>query len=485
MALTIHQEPLYDTLHAGEKIIFTLRDLNAVTNFVKVKYIARIYVADYTSDLGTSSNLNPSSGSLKAVLKSNPNNAASGIFDCSPVVDNYVSPDFEGGEGITDAQSFFSSFKGVAYDTEPHDIHLIDAFTSGRNATKFVRVIFNMEYAVNHQAVVTETTSYKVSDDLLVFNGYLENHEILKEVSGNFGYNLNWNNYILNGSEDKFLTEAPTTQYIREGDYATIAFFNNLDQGGTPGTWNTGQVGSAINRMVVKWYYNGAQVGGTINTNIWQNGAFAGILSDATTKLHYFGIGVANLNNNGASIPANWDYYTLHAEDGGNNQCSQTYYFYQQEDDCKGYETIRLGWINKFGTWDYYNFTQKSIRTFSKDAVSYQSMEGTWNEEKFKYQGYRGGKKIFKSKATEIITLNTNFITDEEAIWLESLFVSNNVYIINKNSFDANNQGKIRKYVEPVFMASAELERQTTANNGKKQYTFSINKSKMRKTHRT
>jgi len=482
MALTIHQKPLYDLLHSGEKIIYTVKDLQYVTNNVKVKYIARVYVAPKVQDLGLTSNL--AANSLIAVLKTNPNSAGVGIFDFGAILDNYVSPDFEGGNANSDGSSAqFSSFKSNTYDQQRHDIHLIDAFCANQNACRYVRIIFNMEGAGSLQGEVIETQNHQTADELVIFNGYLQNTEILNEVSGNFGYNLSYHKYILNDDNDEFLTEAPKIQYIREKDYQTLAFFNNLQNGGTPGSFGVGS-SNEVDSIKIQYYYNGATVGSLITNVVTNNGVINNLQTDSNRKLTYFGVGTANQKNNGNPQPSNWDYYTVQAFDGG-VAISDIYYFYKQEDDCKGFETIRLCWLNKFGTWDYYNFTKKSIRTFSKEAVSFQSLEGTWNGDKFSMEGYKGGKKIYKSKATEIVILNTDFITDEEAIWLESLFVSNHVYILSQNSNDANNQGTLRKYVEPVFMASSELERQTTANNGKKQYTFSINKSKMRKTHRT
>ena len=81
--------------------------------------------------------------------------------------------------------------------------------------------------------------------------------------------------------------------------------------------------------------------------------------------------------------------------------------------------------------------------------------------------------------------MNTDFISDEEAIWLEELFISNNVFIIKQNSTDFGNQGITRKYIEPVIVASEEMTRKSTANDGKVQYTLVISKSKNRRTQRT
>ena len=486
MALTIHQKPLYDLIHAGEKVIFTMKDLYSVTNYVKVKYIARVYVAKLASDLGSSGSLG--SSSLVATLKTNPNSSGVGIFDLSPILDNYVTPDYEGGPSFVNSYDY-SSYKTANYDVTPHAIHLIDKFAQSQNTTRYFVVVFNMEYATALTNPVVETTNYKTSDIHLMFNGYLDNNDILKEESGNYGYHLNWNRFILSISDAKFLTNAPLKQYIREDDFATIAFFNNLKQGMTPGSFQVGTGSAALQSVEyikIQYYYNGSTQGSAITNNLTSNGGVYGgqSISDATMKLSYFGVGTANQEGDGSTIPANWDYYTVQAFDDDDEEISYEYEYHKKPDDCKGYETIRLTWLNKFGVWDYYNFTQKSIRTYSKESVSFQGQEGTWNGDKFVITGYQGGRRIFKNKATELLTINTNFITDDEAIWLEELFISNNVFILNKNSSDYANQGIVRKYLEPVMVATEEMKRQTTANDGKKQYTFTISKSKNRRTLR-
>ena len=367
----------------------------------------------------------------------------------------------------------------------------IDDFCCAQNATNYFRVVFNMEFATALQNPLQETSSYKTTEDYMIFNSFLDNEEILMETSGNYGYNLAWNDYIMNDDQAKFLTNAPDEkQYIRDDDFATLAFFTNMSHTSAPDSFQLGS-GTAMNYSVefveIK-YYNSA--GGLMNTHVHNlngNGGIHGAhpLEWAELKYQYFGVGPANVRGGGIlNVPTQWNSFTVQAFDDDNEEISRPYYYYRQEDDCKGYETIRLTWLNKFGSWDYYNFTQKNIRTFKKEAVSFQSQDGTWNQEKFKITGYDGGRTVFKNKATELITLNTNFLTDEEAIWLEELFVSNNVFILNKKTTDASNQGLIRKFLEPVMVTTAELKRQTTANDGKKQYTLTISKSKNRRTQR-
>ena len=46
----------------------------------------------------------------------------------------------------------------------------------------------------------------------------------------------------------------------------------------------------------------------------------------------------------------------------------------------KGFEPIRLTWLNQWGVWDYYTFKMKSTKTISTKGSTYQQLEGTWNE---------------------------------------------------------------------------------------------------------
>ena len=44
---------------------------------------------------------------------------------------------------------------------------------------------------------------------------------------------------------------------------------------------------------------------------------------------------------------------------------SELYTIHLNCPDTKGYESIRLCWLNQWGAWDYYTFTKKSIRKTS------------------------------------------------------------------------------------------------------------------------
>ena len=117
MALIIEQKPLYKTLAVGQDIIFTVSDINTVANYYKPKFTAEIYVNQKIADLGLST-------SKVATLKVTPNNKGVGIFSIRPIIESYVSPQYD---GTNFDNSIFSSFKTVGYsDNTPHPIHLIE-----------------------------------------------------------------------------------------------------------------------------------------------------------------------------------------------------------------------------------------------------------------------------------------------------------------------------------------------------------------------
>ena len=111
-------------------------------------------------------------------------------------------------------------------------------------------------------------------------------------------------------------------------------------------------------------------------------------------------------------------------------------------------------------------------------------MTGTWNESVFRLNGHQGGNKTYNSSIIESITLNTDYISEAEGLWLEELFISNEVYKINKRSTDNASEGYMRKYIEPVVLKTSSHIRRTNANDKLIQYTFELETTKTKKSQR-
>ena len=147
----------------------------------------------------------------------------------------------------------------------------------------------------------------------------------------------------------------------------------------------------------------------------------------------------------------------------------------------KGYEPIRLTWLNQWGTWDYYTFNMKSSKSISTKGSTYQQLGGTWNESTYKPNSYKGGKKSFRVNATEKIIMNTDFVNESESEWFEELINSPEIYILN--GFKTDSPGSaLTTYVIPVRLQTSSYTRKTVANDKLMQYTFEVEKSKTLRT---
>ena len=470
MAILIDQKPLYYTLPVGQDIVFSVSDNAIVANNFNVKFVARVYVGNNNANLNNTTPV--------AVLKTTPNNAGVGIFSMQPVLESFVKPDNNG----TDLQNG-SKYKLVSYsDTTPHPIHLIDQYALAENATKYFIVEFSLEFSPTIDGVVTiDETNKILSEPYLFYNGYLNYDDVLNQTGNDYGYNLSSFNKVMNSDSGKFLSNAPVTQFARISDYGTLSFFNFLSTSDY-----SFQVGSGtatdkrVEKIVIKLYDSSDSLLSTQNVFCgWTAGSYTIANNFSYTRINYFGAFPANLN--GWSTPfathkANISYYTIQALDDDSQNISQLYRINIITDDCKGFEGIRLTWLNPYGVWDYYTFTKKSVRSLQTNRTSYTQLGGTWNESTYKINGFSGGKKNFRVNSKELIRVNTDYLLDADAIWFEDLINSPEVYILNGFSSDA--KGMVNKYVEPVTVTTSSYTRKTKANDKLIQYTFELEKSK-------
>ena len=149
--------------------------------------------------------------------------------------------------------------------------------------------------------------------------------------------------------------------------------------------------------------------------------------------------------------------------------------------DTKGFESIRLCWLNQWGVWDYYTFTQKSVRSVSTKGSTYEQLAGTWNEAAYRVDSYKGGKKAFRVNATEKIKMNTDFVSEIENEMFEELINSPEVYILEGYQTDGS-LSALNQYVKPVRLTTSSFVKKTVANDKLIQYTFEVEKSKTLRT---
>ena len=240
--------------------------------------------------------------------------------------------------------------------------------------------------------------------------------------------------------------------------------------------------------MNLVYYKNDGTTSSESVTQNYTNGG-ATNLDNIFTQILYFGAFPGNLQNYSTVFQGivalgkiEGGYYTVQAQND-DDELQQLYTINVNCPNSKGYESIRLCWLNQWGVWDYYTFTMKSTKSLTTNRTTYTQMSGTWNDSTYRINGFQGGKKNFRVNSTERITVNTDFVTEADAVWFEELINSQEVYVLNGYETEtAPYNTMTNKYVEPILITSSNYIRKTIANDKLIQYTFEMERNKTQKT---
>tara|TARA_R100000655_G_C3000062_1_gene194277 strand:+ start:19090 stop:20508 length:1419 start_codon:yes stop_codon:yes gene_type:complete len=468
MSITLTKDVLYKEMPAGTDWTFTILSSNISGNY-KFKYIADLYI-DTTGAAST----------MVARLKFSPNEGDYGIINLSEILQQYVSPDHK--------PSASTSFKGGAYNATSFQfpLHVMDKASQSVNIARRLTIKWGEEYSGNATDSPTIYANELTSSDYLFWNGVAYNNEGFED---DFEYGIditNWNSkdFIPENSSACFLTDAPNDrQYIGDDEYATLAFFN--------GYLKSHSKGSDATHVAIEVYDAGNSLisGDSYDIDLDHASTHLGTgdsdLTNSGKHILYAGVGTANLRQvKGGALDSSWSYYDVYltSDTSANTQESKKYRYYKRSADCKGYEKIRLVWLNKYGAWDYYTFTKKTLRESNIAREYYNKVKGDWSTVYSKYDWDRG-LGVLNTQVIEKATLNSDwFYSDDEAAWMEQLFISPEVYIIE--DFQSANLGTgawYGKYLTPVVVTSNRYDIYTRANDKLAQYIIDIEYSHNKK----
>jgi hypothetical protein len=455
----IQQQPLASFITpVGQDLIFVVSNQTAVANETRVKFVAEVYI-------GTSiASVSPTANTPIGTFKTTPNNAGVGMFDLRNVVENYVKADNMAANG--------SAYKTTTTSAAArHPVHLIDKYSLNTNVARYMQVRFSVEYLVG-TTVEIDTNTRANSNAYILFNGYVKHTDILTKAGNNFAYDTT--NITLTNNTSKFLTNAPTTQYANLKDYGTLSMVT---------------LTTDLYRIRLNYYdsdnnlLNSDIVLRNSGTGAWSNP----LTADSNKQIIHFGCFPGNLQNWASNFKTlvgtiQGGYITVEAQKQNSDEISKLYTIKLNCPNGKGYEPIRLCWLNQWGAWDYYTFTQKSIKSTSTSGATYNQLAGTWNESLYRPDSYKGGKKAFRVNATEKITMNSDFVTEDEAVIFEELVNSPEVYLLKGYEDIVETSSVLNQYVTPVRLLTSSFTKKTIANDKLMQYNFEIEKSKTLRT---
>ena len=480
MGYSIEQQPHKFTASNSPMVYVVKESDGAITGAAKFRYIVQVQVSETDT----------SSFSTVAKIKIFKNAAGVGIIDIHKIVRNYLE---------TQRANQNSTSNSI------HSLGISDAakpFSQTESQAVLVRIKGGYEKATS------QTTS--PVEELTPSGTYISNISVsipattpyTKTASGvggldddDAGNNMPLLYYINDTSaEDSYslLTNAPTVQFVRGSstsgdnvDELTVCFKqgNNASSSIIP-------LGEKLEQMAIQYFNSaGTLIAGTsggATTHFFANsntngGATALESNTAQEAILYFGCGTSNLQtqslvtNARPSNFSNWAYYRIFGCTSADKdeRCTKYYYFYRygsgatvddRHQSCTRYDNVRLAWRNRLGAWDYMNFRGKSTESVDITRSDAGSVPGTWDSATFTYNNWDRGKKTLYTEAMRKLTINSDWLNEDEAAWLEELFTSINVQILADNNI-----------VYPVILTDKSYIKKTSVNDKIKiQYTINL-----------
>ena len=203
--------------------------------------------------------------------------------------------------------------------------------------------------------------------------------------------------------------------------------------------------------------------------SLWSGSTPLGTATQILTGNEVLGVGVYPMNINDSTLSssvkpssnATWTHYQVIFRNASSVTRSINYIFYDAEKkgqyDCR-YDYVRLAWVNSRSGWDYSNFIKKNEVTNEYDRKQYKRLlmndVGTFDQ-------WQRQLTDRQTKVTQVLTITSDWIQENEFEFLKNMFASNQVEIINTDI-----SSKSHGYRTPVSIIDTSFT-QKKERNGK------------------
>ena len=130
--------------------------------------------------------------------------------------------------------------------------------------------------------------------------------------------------------------------------------------------------------------------------------------------------------------------------------------------DCSRYEPIKVTFVNKFGALQDFYFVLKSIE--STNVKSEQYKRSIFSDATLSYKTYQHQKQLFHTNGNDTITLNTDYIDEENNKVIEELMLSEQTWITRVTDEE--------ELILPVMPKTKSVTYKTSVNDRLVQYTI-------------
>ena len=288
------------------------------------------------------------------------------------------------------------------------------AIPSANHASYFDCASLGFDYAIGIREQEKVNGVYvdgdlTITDVKTVWNGGIKKLDWL-------GFDYTDYDMVDGASTPKFLTNAPSTQYVDSDQSAFLSFLNS-------------------NQDVVKLNLVSYEADGSLVQ-------IGSVDIAPTTDFAYVAVGPYDIENSDFSnwtsgSPAtflnNAAYYTVSVS---TNTASEVFTF-QLNQRCSKYEPVRLHWLNRLGGFDSFNFSLKSSEMTDIDRNSYLSQEHNFTGTRWDYTKASRGTTDYYVGTKDKLKINTPYLTEAESVWMEDFATSPEVYMEVNNELIA------------------------------------------------
>ena len=326
--------------------------------------------------------VNGSSEYTRLQCAPNPTNS-SGVFDVSGIIQNFLSQD---------AQDNTTTFKQCENSIALYDVKFGEQYGPSSGITNYTNL--------------TNSTGY-------CFNGVFDANSFLDFTT---------NKYVTINSSTIWLSDSPKI-YTRIGEKLNLGFM-------------TRSVDNAY-YLLIKTY----TINGTLQNTVTILNPYRAISNRKDRSINVdvsydwlISLTTGDLTSGTAPfINASTYYYTVEMTEDNLDAVTESRKIYIDE-YCSKYSPIRFKFMNNYGKYDYFTFTGAKTKNTAIKRNTYKSNANEWSGVNYNYNRMSRGVVQYETILDDTITIQSDWITEAESIWLEQLVTSPDVYIYEGNN---------------------------------------------------
>lgn len=416
MAVTILQSPAlpFDQAYGANPVTLTGAPVDPNTGVITAdKYVLRIFRA----------------GQLVADLRQSPNAVGNAIFDIQNVLQNFVSPSANDIEeiGFVGVPLMNSAFESISYTLqfgfESGGVVTIEGTSPLFLAFGGTKEYFQVPY---DPLQFIPTVSDATGCTTIIKQGQpftdLQEFRLGAEITD---------------GKPSWLTDTMRVydHYVTPNDMVTLSYFNTFTEVFTQLRSIEAFVFMQFDGMTLTstdLVYNTVANGGGPNVSAGQ-----GLQPNYPNLAITAGVGPQNFDAfEGAENTTHYYVSTSAFQECAainpgltNDSLHFVHRFNIITEACNDFPQFQFSWLNKYGFRDFYSFRKRKDRSVKISRNTYLKEAANYNATQYDINIYDSGTTVYSQVLREEFNAFTNFLSDEEALYLEGLFISADVKV--------------------------------------------------------